>query len=157
MFRVIIPQLQMSVANVYFSWQSRAHPRLSRRKKRKLCLRYPRPPKWVPFPQQLWKKNSQVVVSSARAENLITVGVDHLRKRQILVNPPDLSLVRTSPRWRRRRRWSFSQPAAAACYMKTAERKQNSPPTRGNSQLTGHGTSRSLHIGGSGLCSGVAT
>lgn len=56
MFRVIIPQLQMSVANVYFSWQSRAHPRLSRRKKRKLCLRYPRPPKWVPFPQQLWKK-----------------------------------------------------------------------------------------------------
>lgn len=157
MFRVIIPQLQMSVANVYFSWQSRAHPRLSRRKKRKLCLRYPRPPKWVPFPQQLWKKKLPGCgqLGSGRKSHYRRCWSSpkkaNLGEPARSVISPHLPTVEASPAM------IFLPASSSSCCMKTAERKQNSPPTRGNSQLTGHGTSRSLHIGGSGLCSGVAT
>lgn len=56
MFRVIIPQLQMSVANVYFSWQSRAHPRLSRRKKKETLFAISAATKMSTFPTAALEK-----------------------------------------------------------------------------------------------------
>lgn len=157
MFRVIIPQLQMSVANVYFSWQSRAHPRLSRRKKKETLFAISAATKMSTFPTAALEKKLPGCgqLGSGRKSHYRRCWSSpkkaNLGEPARSVISPHLPTVEASPAM------IFLPASSSSCCMKTAERKQNSPPTRGNSQLTGHGTSRSLHIGGSGLCSGVAT